>query len=121
MAATPTSYNLYPLNDFTLSVSLKDVDPTSGSVVPLTSGTVTAFLATSKTASATAADPTLSVLATSIGGGKWLIAIDAAALTPTLLDTLFASTSPFLIVQQPGNLRVFVPLTYVPQKPGILT
>lgn len=117
----PTSYPIYPDNDFTLKVGLKSVDTTTGSVVPLLTGAVAAFLATSNLPTATAADSNLTADIFNLGSGNWLVFIDADKLDPTLMDTLFASTAPFLIIQLPGDVRVFVPLTYVPSRPGNLT
>lgn len=103
---------LYPLNDFIAQVTLKDVDAT-GAEIPVTTGTVTAFLATSNGPTATAADPTLSVSAVYTGaGGVWLITIDAAVLTASLLALHFATVTPYLIVQKTGAVRVYAKCKY---------
>lgn len=116
MTAPPIT--LYPLNDFLVKVSLRTVDSVTGIETPLTTGTVTAFLSTGNGPTATAADASLSVSATHIGKGVWLIAIDAAVLTPTLLDPLFASATPYLIVQQTGGVRVYAAVTYTTSRPA---
>jgi len=103
---------LYPLNDFAMFVKLKDIDSETGVVAPLTEGTVTAFLATTNEADATAADGTLSVEAVHISSGKWLVFFDASVLTLTLLETHFAAATPYLIVQQSNGFRVYEELEY---------
>lgn len=112
----PTPINLYPLNDLSLLVTLKYVD-SAGAIQPLTTGVVSHFLATTNTPTATQADATLQGTATHINNGQWLIQYDAAVLTAALLATLFASQTPYLIVQQPNGVRGYVTLTYVPSRP----
>jgi hypothetical protein len=107
-----TILSLYPLNDFAVKIILKTIDETTGAVVPLTEGTVTAFLATSNDPTATAPDPTLTTSGIHTKNGVWLALFDAAVLTPSLLDALFGSTPPYLIVQQPNGVRVYAQLTY---------
>lgn len=104
---------LYPLNDLALSVKLQDIDATTGAKSLVTTGTVTAFLAIAATPTATVADPTLNATVNYSGaGGKWTITIDAAVLTATLLNTLFASTTPYLIIVRANGVRVAVELLY---------
>lgn len=116
MATNPLS----PLNDFTRTVLLEDVDAVTGVITPVTTGTVTGFLATSNSPTAVAADPALSVSGVYIGGangyedGTWLLEIDAAALTPTLLDSLFASVTPYFIVSRANAVRRYEKLKYTP-------
>lgn len=110
--------NLYPLNDFGVTATLKAVDPATGKSVPLTTGTVSHFISTAYTPTATAADATLAGTATHVGDGKWLISYDAAVLTPTLLATLFATATPYLIMQQTGTFRDYAPLVYVASRPA---
>lgn len=117
---TPPPLVLYPLNPFVVKTALRTVHPVTGVETRLTTGTVTAFLSTDNGPTATAADPSLSVSATHIGNGVWLIAFDAAVLTPALLDPLFSATTPYLIVQQPGGIRVYAPVTYVPARPALV-
>lgn len=102
------SLKLYPLNDFCVDVTLTD-----RAGAPITSGSVTAFLSTSKEPSATAADAALSVTATYSGaGGVWNVTIDAAVLTLALLNTHFANATPYLIVQLVGAVRVWQKCKY---------
>lgn len=114
-----SQFKLYPLNDFATFVKLKDISPTTGVVTPLTTGTVTAFLATSFGPTAVAADATLQTTAVHVGNGKWLVFLDAAVLTAALLNSKFASTPPYLIVQYAGGLRVYYVGAYVPSRKGV--
>lgn len=118
MAASPIT--LYPLNDFFAKARLRSVNPATGVETPLTSGTVTAFLATSSGPTATAADPALSMSPVHLVDGVWLIFFDAAVLTTALLDPLFGTSAPYLIVQQPGGVRVYTPVTYTTARPAEL-
>lgn len=114
----PGPINLYPLNDLNLVVTLKYVD-SSGNIQPLDTGVVTFFLATTNDPTATAADPSLSGSAVHLaaGSGQWLIQLDAAVLTFSLLNALFASVPPQLIVQSTNNVRGYATLTYAPARP----
>lgn len=112
----PGPVNLYPLNDFNVTVTLKYVDNT-GAILPLTTGVTSFFLATTNAPTATTADATLAGTAVHIGAGVWLIQIDAAVLTAALLATLFATLPPQLIVQQPNGVRGYATLAYVPSRP----
>lgn len=109
---------LTPLNDFNRLVLIEEVN-SSGVVVPVTSGTVTGFLATTNASGATAADATLSASLTYVGGandiaaGTWLFQLDAAALTLALLDTHFASSAvAYLIVKKDNSVRRWERLEY---------
>ena len=105
--------DLFPLNDLALSVQLKSVDPTSGALSYITTGSVTGFLATSDLPTATAADASLVATCNYSGAnGKWTVTIDAALLTAALLNTLFATTTPYLIVQQTNDFRFAIQLAY---------
>jgi hypothetical protein len=110
--------NLYPLNDLTVRVTLKVVSPLTGQITPLTGASVTGFLATSNLPTATAADPTLSVSATEIGMGVYLVAFSGVLLTASLLATLFTTVTPYLIVQEPTDVRVYAQLAYSPSRPA---
>lgn len=111
-----------PLNDVNISVLLINV-PSSGTKTPITSPPVTGFLATSNAPDATAADPTLQADLTHVGGnddgdggtydlGTWMFQLNATAMTIELLDSLFKSTRPWLIVQKTGDRRNAIPLRY---------
>jgi len=107
--ATP---QLSPLNDLAFLVTLKVMGPT-GALIPLDAGTATCFLATSNLSTATAADPSLAGVITPVGsGGKWTVAFDAAALTPTLLATHFAAATPYVIIQVLNGIRRAVACQY---------
>jgi len=103
----------YPLNDLSFLVSLSEVDPATGKSIPLTTGTVTAFFTQNSFApDAVAADPSLVATASHVGKGRWLVTFDAVALDPTLLATLFASDTPYLILEHAGGSRTYVALEY---------
>lgn len=115
---------LAPLNDFNRYVDIEEVNA-SGVVVPLTSGTVTGFLATTNASDATAADATLSASLTYVGGAnglpaeRWLFQLDAAVLTKTLLDTHFGESGvAYLIVKKDNGIRRWERLEYVTQMPA---
>jgi hypothetical protein len=122
MATNP----LYPRNDFIRTLLLETVDPSSGAVTPVDAGTVTGFLATSNAPAATAADASLEVSGVYVGGangyedGTWLFEIDATALTPTLLATLFTTATPYFIVKMDGAIRVYEKLKYVSARPATI-
>lgn len=121
---------LSPLNDLDRTIELEEINPTTGVRTPMTTGTVTAFLATSPAPDATAADPTLSVSAVHVGGnpkargevnykpGTWLVHIDGTALTVALLAAQFGSATPYLIVSVTGGVRKVGQLTYAPGSSG---
>jgi hypothetical protein len=117
---------LSPANDFGLIANLQDFSRTTGVKFPLTTGTVTAFLATSNAADAVAADSSLSMSAVYVGAqvgrhpGDWLVFWDATDLTLALLDPLFAAATPYLIITYPAGIRVFAELAYLPTKPAVV-
>lgn len=107
-----SNIGLYPLNDLVLEVKLTKVNTTTGATEPLTTGTVTAFIANANTPTATAADPTLTGTCTHVGSGRWIIEFDAAILTAALLASLFASATPYCIVQVTNGTRTYIELVY---------
>lgn len=108
---------LYPDNDLVVKVRLRQASASTGAVTDLTSGTVTAFISLSNLTTATPADASLSVACTYSGSsGWWVVAFDATILTSTLLNTLFASAAPYLIVQQVGGIAGYAPMTYSPSR-----
>lgn len=117
---------LYPSNDFVRTLLLETVHAVTGVTTPVTTGTVTGFLATSSSPTATAADPSLEVSGVYVGGangydaGTWLFEIDADDLTPTLLATLFATATPHFIVKMDGAIRVYEKLKYTASRPATL-
>jgi hypothetical protein len=122
---------LAPLTDFSVVVGpLKSV-PSTGTKAAITTDTVTGFLATSKSSSATAADATLSASCTYVGGnsdgeggtyeaGMWLFQLDASVLTVNLLSTHFAATPPYLIISRSNDLRWAFPVVYRDALVGIV-
>lgn len=111
---------IYPANDWACKVKLKDISVIDGSIGPLTTGIVRAFLSTSAGPTATPADSTFDIHATHLGNGIWLILFDAAVLTATLMQSLFGSTPPYLIVEYGGGFRVSTPLVYATTRPPVL-
>lgn len=109
------AFELNPSNDLYLQTTLKTVNPTTQQITPLTSGVVEAFLATSNSPTATAADPTLTTTCTySTTTKKWLIPFEGASLTPSLLASLFGSTTPYCIVTANStDIRSTIELEYV--------
>lgn len=115
-------HDISPLNTFWRLYQIETVDATDGSESGQTTGTVTAFLATSNAPDATAVDGTLSVSATHVGVaspgagqwplGTWLITIPGSAMTVALMDQYFTTEEPYLIVQRTGSDRVYEHLHY---------
>lgn len=108
--------NLYPKNDLAFVATIK-VATDAGVLAPLNTGTGTAFLATSSSSTATAADPSLvgEVVYTN-KPGKWLVRFDADLLTPALLASLFANATPYCIVEFEGDVRAVIELAYLDAK-----
>ena len=105
---------LYPLNDLAFVATVK-VANDAGVLTPLLgAATATAFLATSKASTATAADPTL--VTTPIytnKPGKFLVRFNAPLLDPALLATLFAAPAEaWCILVFDEDIRVAVELAY---------
>lgn len=108
------SLTLHPLNPLAFVVTMRAMND-AGKLVPVDTGTVTAFLATSDAPTATKADDTLEVEAIYTGAkGEWAVRFPAAILTPTLLATLFADTPPYCILAASFGARGVLPLTYEP-------
>jgi hypothetical protein len=116
------SLELSPLNAFFATIYVPTVSLTDGVESGLTTGTMTAFLATSPDPDATTADATLSVACTHIGQavpstgqfpeGTWLINFPKSVLAVALLDQLFETTAPYLIVEHSTSMRVETKLKY---------
>lgn len=106
---------LFPLNDFFALVTLNEVTATTGVVTAVTSGTVTGFLSTSDSPTAT---DVLGLTATLVhtGSGVWSLSLSATGLTATLLATNFATAEPFLHVELSGGIRAVTPVRYFPSR-----
>lgn len=107
---------LHPLNDLAFVATIRKVNG-EGALVALTDDDVvdppTAFLALSSDPEVEAADATLVSTPSYTGKpGKWLVQFDGSVLVPTLLETLFAATTPWCIIQFQDDLRVAVELVY---------
>lgn len=109
---------LYPGNDWAATATLKKIDPTTGVATPLTTGSVTGFFSTSKTATATAANAALSVTMLHLGAGVWLATFQGSVLTFSLLNGLFSAASCYFIVDSGGNVRTYSPVTYSAERPA---
>jgi hypothetical protein len=107
---------LSPENDLTLLATIKQVNPTTGALEPATTGTTQAFIATSNGPTATEADASLVASGTHTTNGVWLLNFDATTLDFTLLNGLFASATPWLIVTHSSGVRVYAELAYTPAR-----
>lgn len=113
---------IYPLNDLTIPLLIKGLssDGQSTFLYTDTPGPApTAFLATSNAPTATAANVALNFTVTYVSPGAWLLFLDASVLTFALLDGLFASTSPVLIIQIANGSREYLPCTYAPSRAAV--
>ncbi|MDB4914687.1 MAG: hypothetical protein JWM95_2331 [Gemmatimonadetes bacterium] len=118
---------IYADNPLVLEVDLKYIDRADGREKPLTSGTVTAFLATSNSATAAATDPNLTVSCTTYGTqGKWLASFASGQLAFSKLDRIFGTgvqtpaPTPYLILVVENGPRVYVECAYHASKPALL-
>lgn len=129
--ALPDLGILAPDNEFDRSIVLEEINTSTGVRTPITTGTITGFLSTGYDSTATAAHASLSVSGVYIGGqlkvtggtatydaGTWLFHIDASVLTKTLLDTYFATATPYFIVTKSSSLRKVGQLTYLTYSAG---
>lgn len=112
---------LSPLNDFVIRAFIERVDPVTGVVSPLVSGSLTGFLATSADPTATTADPTWSVAGVYIGGannfpdGTWQFEIDGTVLTVAACNAAFLTLQKaYFIVVKTGSIRKACTVTYKP-------
>jgi hypothetical protein len=112
------SISVSPLNDLALEVKLKDISPTTGKLIPLTSGNVTAFFANDSDPETASADTELNISATHVGRGKWLLLWDAATITIARYDALFSNPTPVIVILLPSGFRVYVSITGVRSKPA---
>jgi hypothetical protein len=109
---------LAPLNDFVWTAKVVLRSATTGAEEAVTTGTVTGFLATTNTSSATTAEATWSVSGVYIGGangfdaGTWMFQLDAAVLTAALLATHFTTATPYFIVTRTNGVRQWYRLRY---------
>lgn len=111
-----SAFPLSPLNDKPiLFKKLQEINEETGQKQALTTGTATAFLATSNAPDAEPADVTLSVDALHVSSGNWLAVFDASILTVDLLDDLFnvEGVTPYCIFTHSSGIRVYVELEYI--------
>jgi hypothetical protein len=107
---------LAPLNDLTLLATIKEVNAVTGALEAAVTGTVSAFIALNSLPTSTEADPSLVVAGVHTTNGVWLINFDGGILTYALLNGLFASATPYLIVTHSSGVRVYTQLTYTPSR-----
>ncbi len=111
----PIIPKVYPENDFVLIVTPKLVDGT-GKFTPLTSAAApTCFFATSGAPTAVAADATLVgtvTLATGSPVGRWIVKVQKSVMDYTLLNSLFAATAPWMIIEFAEGIRGAVECEY---------
>lgn len=137
MSALPHLGELSPDNDLDITIVLEDINTSTGTRTPITTGSTTGFVATTYAPSAVTAAASLSVSGVYIGGqtkvtgqsgtydaGTWLFHVDAsaAAMTATALDALFADptapATPYFIVTRSNAIRKVGQLTYVRHSAG---
>ena len=76
---------LYPLNDFAMFAKIPDISSTTGAITYVETGTVTAFIATSDSPTATAAHASLTMNPGFVDAyNQWLVFFDASVLTPAV-------------------------------------
>lgn len=118
---------LNPLNDFVRVVNLKRINSSTGAEEPITTGSPTGFLATSKEPDATTAHASLSANGVYIGAtagyeaGDWMFQLDAAVLTKALLETYFLTGVPYFIVNLASDVRVYEQLDYAASRAAIVS
>ena len=118
MAATKT---ISPGNDYEDFILLEETDATTGVVGPVTSGTVTGFLAATNSSTATAIDESLSVTGVYVGGangydaGTWMFVIDATVITAALIG---GKGTIYFIVQKAGAVRVYRKVKVLDARPA---
>lgn len=114
-----SDFTIYPKNDFAKFVKGKDISATTGAVSDQTTGTVRAFFATSDLPTATPAHTSLDIAACSYVTDKgFLVFFDRAVMDFTILDGLFASAVPYLIIDDGAGWRVAFTGEYVATRPG---
>jgi hypothetical protein len=133
MTATTATEIFYivPGNDIIRTWYLEEPDPVTFAAVPVTSGTVSAFVAAVTSIpddTTTAADPALVATTGHVGvpnpvpdveypEGTWGIRVDGAAITSALLDSLAPNSADppkkfYLVVDRPGDVRRSQHLVY---------
>jgi hypothetical protein len=116
--------NLYPKNDLAFVASVRRAN-SAGRLVPLEAAVnPTAFLATTDSSTAVAADPAFVTTPTPTGrAGAWLVQFDADVLQPAALAAAgFTSSAPlYCIVQFDEGVRVAVELALVDSKLVVAT
>lgn len=121
---------LSPDNDLDVWFVLEDINTSTGTRTPITTGTVTGKLVTSPT-SDTEAHADFSVSGFYVGGnpkvsgqngnwpaGTWMFHIDASVLTSAQLTAYFQSATPYFVARKSNAVRKVGVLTYQPYSTG---
>lgn len=142
--ADAEDFTYIALNDYTVHVPIHYNHATTGTKTPLTAGTVTGFLATTRSKTATAAHAALSASLVHVGGnpkstgsnvtfdsGTWQFTLDAQlgqagadddakdAAALAIIEAAAAVTGQlYLIVKAPGNIRRWVQVPYKSDQPA---
>lgn len=104
-------------NAFVRGVLLRLVDPATGAITPVTTGTVTGFLAASRTAAAPP-DGTLQVNLVYIGNqpgraaGTWMFFLPASVMARALLEQYFLNKRAYFICVRSNARRVVEEIVY---------
>lgn len=101
-----------PGNSFIRQVLLQQVDPSTGVLSPLTTGTLNGFIGATQTSTA-GADASFTVAGVYIGGangyvaGTWQFSIPGSTLTAAKCAAVFADGQPcyFIVVDTDGSVR----------------
>ena len=100
-----------PENDFGVMVQLKEPADGQRAAVPITTGTVEAYFATTKDALA-AAHASVVCTGAHAGGGWWTITLQGGGTSRPVLDPILDGNPLYLIVRHPGNVRFYIVCTY---------
>lgn len=96
-----------PLNDFTITVPIFDIDPVTFQPVPATMGTARMFFGNVLSSTAGPAHVSLDVNGSHIADGVWGFSIDASVQTAAVMNAAFATGKKvYVYVERTGAIRV---------------
>lgn len=96
-----------PLNDFTITVPIFDIDPVTFDPVPATTGAARMFFGNVLSSTATPAHVSLDVNGAHIADGIWGFNIDATVQTSAVMNAAFAAGKRVIVyVERAGAIRV---------------
>lgn len=112
--------DLFPENDLAFTVKLYDVATPTGVKGPLLGATVTCFLSTSNSPTATVSGSLSGTVVerTPTGQGVYLVTFDRSVLTAAALNTYFAAATPYCIIDQGGGIRAYIEMAYTVSRPA---